>query len=224
MAQFTIDDREFQAALKLYAENSKRELPYILNRTAKDIAFRAAEFMPRADKGAIDALPDSLPDNQWCKYIAAIIARGEGKFTQTSRKTKKHKLIKVKAAGLTFSQFRSQARRVSRFILNARKRSIGLLASGMAKAGLAIQGGYSGKGAILLRTGLDHAKGWGTSARPSDVPTAGLNIAYEVHNRESAVAKAYPYFKAAVAYKTQDMLQYVRDKLYKLGQQVSSKK
>lgn len=49
----TIDTREFQAALKLYARHSKRDLPYIVNKRAINVAFIAMRKTPSATAAKI---------------------------------------------------------------------------------------------------------------------------------------------------------------------------
>lgn len=52
-ATLTVDTSQFQSALSEYVKWSKRTLPEILNKKAKEIAFKAYQETPRADRGEV---------------------------------------------------------------------------------------------------------------------------------------------------------------------------
>jgi len=52
-SRLTVSDKELQRSLQLYAAATRKDEADILNRAGKNIAFRAAQFTPRASASAI---------------------------------------------------------------------------------------------------------------------------------------------------------------------------
>jgi hypothetical protein len=121
----TLDTREFEAAMRDYAKDSKRDFGDICNRVAFDVARWSIEETHKATPGNIEQV---AKESWWPKYIAKRISRGGVTVTFRS-KTKGNRRV-----GFQGSYTRAQAKSVSTKIIAARKRSRTFLAAGWLPA------------------------------------------------------------------------------------------
>jgi hypothetical protein len=78
---FNLDSKGFRAAVLFTVREVGKALPDVLNRAGKNVALRAIQLTPKADKAKIQALSD--------KEIAAAVAkrlRAKGKLKSTTAK------------------------------------------------------------------------------------------------------------------------------------------
>lgn len=117
---FQIDTRQFEKAILEYQKATKKEIPEILNRAGRDVAFRAAGKTPKASQAVIRA--DLLRDPHLVYALTSLKLKREGKGILPSPK---------------FSE------EVNKFIA-LRKSSSGFLRSGWATAIEKLGGHYRG--------------------------------------------------------------------------------
>lgn len=180
----------FQAALSLYAKATGKDAPEIVNRAAVNLAFRAAEFTPKADMSAAIG------------KIRNIYAFTNFRYTQTRRKHPKR--AKMDAAVLrTIRQ------------LNALS---GFIRRGWVAAGrkLKAQSGVTGTSRAPAGGGGKKGKGTATMAREAVVSFAEI-VNYSTSKSGSSPAALEKYggsgLSRAVSFVANDMRQYAEKKL-----------
>jgi len=226
----TIDDGEFQMAFEALVSESTREIPYLLNKTAKDVCLRAAEFTPVADKGRIRALPQTLGGHaRGSVWLRMIAQRTMIRFGHKSR-NRRGKIIvgkrryKGELKDKAYS-FQALAKRTAKRLIGRRLAAVTFIKSSWLKAAapFAPDGGI-GAGVFSGR-GRDGARGGATPAMPNvgDVVEASFWTSYHNSHKEGAVRIAEAALRAAIAFKTADMWQYVSQKMGELCQKYSSR-
>lgn len=89
------DVDDFVAAIERYAgvrvseEGGNRTFAYALNRTAKDVAYRAAQFTYHADKAQVRAMLDQAPKRGKAKHTSAAAAILAARMTRRGKNPRK---------------------------------------------------------------------------------------------------------------------------------------
>ena len=121
MSDFQVDTRELSKALRQYEAATKKEIPEILNRAARNIAYRAASYTPVAKPSRIRRDLERDP------HLA---------FALTS--------IQLKKRGIGILEKPDFALAVKRFISH-REAGSGFIRSGWAESIIALGGSFRGK-------------------------------------------------------------------------------
>lgn len=201
-ASIDIDTSEFDQALKEYARESDKDDTEILNRTTRNLAFRTAKELAKADRTTIR----SVQWAQWPRWPKII--------------------AKILSAGGPYDQEEAQA--LSKRLLSARSSSVGFMRSGFAKAAKqfsAMGGGLRGSG-TAAQPRLTRSKGRALKAGRG-LPVAEFIVTYLVkRGRQDAFNKeqmANTALKRALKWVAADMLKYARKKRKKRAEQHSAK-
>ena len=213
----SFDDSKFQEALEAYMQYTRRDLPSVINKVAKDIALTAAKGLKEKKEGTQTAIANLAETDWWIKYVSKMVASGNAKGKPKFKKKKDGTTVRIE------TEWNKKLSQVAKRMLAVRKSSVSLLASGYAKAGNSFKGGGGTQSLSFMGGKLDKARGSGRPAVPSDKPEATLEIGYDVEHRQGAVDYAYPYLKQAIQDKTADLWEYVRKKMKDNGQAVSGK-
>lgn len=233
-----IDSKQFDSALKLYRQASKRDLSYILNRAGANIAFKAIQYTPKADAKKIE--------NQLRAQTGSRIAGKRGILaTPKSPKAASRRGI-YKATPLAFrivgaklarkgtniqSEFgsRGDVDAYINKIIASRKRTVGFLKSGWFAAARAFQGAIKGNAGSKFKGALDFGtqKGTYTLAVPSDSPIAMLtNSAVNPKSGTSPdalIKYGSPALQKAVNAVAADMREWAQRKLAETASKYSGK-
>ena len=127
--ELKIDTREFEAALKKYIMVSKRDLAYIVNKRALNVAFHAIRETPKARKGAIrrELLAPSR-ESPSAPIAALIINRRLGKAQAEFVNQYNQKSQQLR--GLHGAEMRAAIQK----LIKKRQNTIGYIRSGWLKA------------------------------------------------------------------------------------------
>lgn len=225
----TINDREFQKALDSYAATSRKELPGVLNKVAKDVGLTAAKHAPRAVKNEIKKLETAWKsgDLSWVKYVSKWMSASGKSGAQGSRyfKTKSfRKLMKsYDSQSMSFSGTRGlyqlEAKRLSRRLINSRVRAIGFIAHSFAMAGRLVD--PNSTAALPRGKGKSKAKGWATPANvgQGERLRSVLNMAWEVEHRKGASEIGQRVLARALQSKSTDMKIRIMQRLQQIADQ-----
>jgi len=194
---FELDMREFNRAIEEYLDATKKDLAYVCNRQAVNVAIKAKQNTPLADPDAIEAVGRRA---WWPKYIS-------------KRLGKTSKAGKRKAKGRT-GFTRAMARRASRSYLASRKRRRGFIAAGWKRA-IAILAAHK----EALKTGLPLIAE-GRAGRIYDPPgdaipaIPGEVVFAEIINRAKAARPVAGIALQQGIYDAgEDMLTYIREQM-----------
>lgn len=122
-----IKDDEFQAALLEYAmKRTNRDLPYICNRVALNVAFKGAAITPVALRSKIEALAHR---EWWPAFVAKTIAHRKDYSKGIRGVRVGRRRIKAGTAKGNRYYTRAQARVISRALIKARVRKVTYLKS-----------------------------------------------------------------------------------------------
>jgi recombinational DNA repair ATPase RecF len=209
-----IEHLDFQRMLDLYLSLNKRDMPTLINKTAKDVGLTAAKSLLTNKPQTRTDILKFVDSKNFVKYIAKRVKNKELAPKVRYRKTKDGTKVKAKQ-----KKWNKQISEIAKTIKGKRLRSITLLASAFIKATKSLLGGTLS----AANQNLTKAIGWSKPAVQSDKPTCTLGISYNVRNRESAKAKAEPYLQIAMETKRLDLFQYIKRKLFENGKKVESK-
>lgn len=204
MGDITFNTREFQAALKSYAEVSKRDWPEIVNRQALNLALRSMQFTPKAERAAIQA---NEGKDWWPKYIAKRI-KGSG--------------VVIKQRGRAFGTVirerytRAEARKVSRAIIQARVRASAFCRAGWIPAAKLLA-------QKLGRTIRVSAKQFGKAKGAATAATVGRATAEIINSARGAGKVGAAAFQAAINFVANDMREYTLKKMAERARQHSAR-
>jgi hypothetical protein len=200
----TFNTKEFQSALRSYAEVSKRDWPEIVNRQALNLALRSMQFTPKAEKAAIQQL-ESL--DWWPKYIAKRIA-GAGVTVQ--QRGKKFKTV------IATNYTRAQARMASRTIISARVRASAFCRAGWIPAVRILA-------AKVGRTLRVSAKQYGQPKGDATAATVGRATAEIINSARGAGKVGAAAFQRAINFVADDMRLYVAKKMQQRAREHSAR-
>lgn len=126
-AEITFDTRDFNAALIEYWAQTKKDLAYVTNRQALNVAIKAYQSTPIADESKIRALDKR---SWWPKFVAKTIGkRASGGRVKVGKR--RFSIGGKRAAG---SYTRAQARRISEGLILARLKRVRFIKAGWAPA------------------------------------------------------------------------------------------
>jgi hypothetical protein len=189
------DLRRFDKALRTYAEATKKDVPYILNRSAMNLAFRACSFTHQANKEAIRAMTGV--NNVYALVNWNRSQKGLPGLAKAGREAAVRKFIaaRVRAVGFIRAGWLKPARKLQKVVRGAKP------------AGVNIRG-------------LNNKIGKGTAT----LARASLNAFSEIVNQSTSKSPTSPAalvkhggegLRKAVRFVTNDMLTYAREKLAK---------
>lgn len=209
--QVTVDTRQFDTALNEYLKYNRRDLPQILNKTAKDVGLLTAKNL-KLNKVPTTYQINLLRNKEWwIKYVVTRIKKG--------MKLKQKKNKKGKVINRTWQKTVSD---VSKKIIATRKSSVTLLASGFLKSARNIKANNTVS--EYAPKGHDKAIGWANTANNmSSKQFAQLNVAYDVEGKTGAVSFAFPYLQKAMDNKAKDMWVYIQRKIKENGEKIKGK-
>jgi len=216
--QLDFDFRELRKALAEYAAATRKLLPEVTDRAAKNIAMRTVSFMPKAERASIAQLGMS---EWWPKFIASKISTGHNIAYYTRTRKKKRRKVFVEGSYKV-----SEARRVSRRILQARYRSISFMKSGFFKAAR----GFPGDIRRPIRTADRLTKAIGKGIRASKSrPISFLIVQYIAKKGKAGDARrkeriAVRAFSKGIRFVTKDMKRYAERKAAELAKKHSARR
>lgn len=207
-----IDSSEFRSALKLYLKASSRDLPYIINKRAINIAFIAMRKTPSASGKRIAqnllkkiSVPGKKGKNRPPR-AALLIASGSEKSG-----------LKRKPVPGLYGSAMSEA---IRDLIDRRQRTRGYIKSGFLKSIRDLEKRSPGRAKRKPRNVQDFSRlpGAGVAAKPGFNPTA------EILNYASNSAKvAGPALQAAVNADARDMKQFAEKRMAKTAKRFSAR-
>lgn len=210
---------KFNNAMTEYLQYNKRELPVILKKVNADIQFFAAEHLTEADKPDIKDL-ENKP--WWWKFIAKLTSKGV-KVTRTRKDKTTGQRVKVKSEevgrGKKKKSYVRFLKKVSKSVINARIRGIGLLKSAFYKAAAALKGGTARFG-----KGLRQSKGYQKIENGETFKSIAGAIVYSPDNdsENSSANRMNAALEYALGAKADDMYTYIHDKQKKKAAQLSN--
>ena len=192
---FKLDTREFQKALNEYYKQTEKDLSYVINRSALNVALKAAAATTPAERSSITGLVNQA---WWPRYVAKRLAKkNKGKFTK------------------------AQARTESRKIIQARIRTTGWLKAGWIPAIRvlsALKLRASGIGSAMRGAGkIKSPRGEVRPARDGFNPTAV--IANASATNQKALGRVTAALQSAFNLAAADMMKYLKER----GQQTANK-
>lgn len=181
--------RNFQSALEIYRRATRKDVPEVVNRAAINLAFRSAQFTPKAD------IPSSIGK------IRNIYAFTNWVYTQRGIKHP------------------TKARRDAAFsrLIRQRVSVAGFIRRGWAQAGKRIQQQSGIRGSVRIPgLGGRRGKGTGTMARQAILSFAEIvNFSTSKSVTSASALKRYggEGLQEAIRFVTGDMMEYARKKL-----------
>ena len=215
-----VDLTKFNAAMSQYLAVNKREIPVILKKVNADIQFIAAQNIPPADKAEIKALEQK---SWWFKYIAKLVSKGV-KVTRTKKNKATGEKVKVKSTetgrGRSQSSYIRFLKKVSKQIINARARGVGLLRSAFYKAAAAIKGTTPKQG-----SNLSQSKGYANDVRGEVFKSVGGAVVFskDADSAYSADIRLNAGLQKALDLKADDMTTYIHRKQQEEAAKLSGK-
>ncbi|HWN09766.1 MAG TPA: hypothetical protein VNO50_10945 [Pyrinomonadaceae bacterium] len=200
----TLDTREFDASLAQYLDVTQKDMDYVCNRAALNVAIKAGQATPLADSSDIDALPQKP---WWPKYVAKRIS---GRGVTLGGKKKKH--IK---GGYT----RAEARKVSAKLVSNRKKRRGYMRSGWVPAIriLSVRKLQALQRSLSGTAGIRNPPGDAIPAQPGwDV------VATIINKAKGANIVASAALQTAVDLAALDMRQYIAEKMQPTADQFNA--
>lgn len=210
---FVMKTKQFDDAIELYKEATKKDMADVLNRALRNVGYRAAEFTPKKDKHVIEA--ELWSDKIGLKFITKKL---RARIGQTF-KTAKGKLRTVRR--VTRKQIALQTRQ---FIARRMKRT-GFLRAGwvaaLVKAGIKTSGL---KGAIIADS--KSSLGSGQQATPKKLyARLGNGVWGRLNGKSAATIRGVMQgaLRRAMSYVAKDMTDYAKERLGKTARKYSAK-
>lgn len=197
---FAIDTREFQKAMREYESVSKRDAVEIVNKIARDVAYRSAQFTPKSSESKIR--------RDFLKKTGGTTLKAY-KIINAYRRDRGLKPIWGYVMGDAVQRW-----------LNSKYKSVGFLRAGWAEIVMDLGGSYRG------RSGNRRGLGKGIKARGFINPTATLY--YYIPDKQfrksgsKILSIAFRAIQKAIAFKTNDMRKYIERKLAQRAKQFSA--
>lgn len=214
---FEIPAREmanFESAIKEYYQATGKDAAYVVNRQALNVAIKAAQNTPSADKGAIEGVTRRP---WWPKLVAKVMM--SGKQIKVGRGKKRRTITAAVSGHYT----RAEARQVSKKMIGNRVKKAGFIRSGWSPAikrlsaeKLKLKGQAAGTPAFTRNEGK--APGDVVIAQPGISPTA------EIINKATGAEKvAGPALISAYGLAAADMRGYVAETYGETARKFSAK-
>lgn len=207
-----LDTREFTKALMEYQEATKKDSAYILNRAARNVAFRAASNTPKADPSAIES--ELLKDKLALKIVTKALRAKIG----TSYTTAKGKVRTV--TGVSRRQIAIAAKRL---IANRKKRR-GFMRAGWFPAIKLFGGTIRGERPL---SGSKADLGGATLANPGRPIAKLYNAVYGRMTGKAggqSRARMEQALRQAMTFVANDMRQYAREKMINTARKYSGRR
>lgn len=218
--KIAIDSREFQKALHKYKEATGKSNAEIVNRAAMNIAFRSAQYTPKASRSSITGMLDQF-------HAGSVYV---GKSGNRLKKAKKLFRATPRARGFVLWWLKTNGKNATgitdeqvlalvKKIRGRRLASIAFIKSGWLPAARAFQAAVKGASGFKQSAFGREKVGIGGSkiARVGLFSTAELwNASINKDNKSSEAALhkyGKPGFDRAVQFVSRDMLSYARRKL-----------
>jgi hypothetical protein len=218
-----VDVSEFQKAIKAYREASHKSIAPILNGAMSDILKEVADNAPKAERGEIKGLPETLGKVWWAIVTKKLMKSGATLFY---KKTKKREARRESIAGKGWFDSRqhfftnAQRAKLSKQMLAGRLRSIGFARSALYKA----LGAFRSVGGSKTRPDLTKATGAGIKATTTSKKSSFV-CHWEIGKGNATRLKETleGLFDVAIANKTQNIKARTEAKLKQLAQSLGGK-
>jgi hypothetical protein len=239
----TLDWKEFDRAMVDYAAASGKDFAEITNKKLGDVAMRAAQFSPKADKGKIRSTGDWHTTPWWPAFIQKVIGKGfkiHGRKKATGSDAdvvwidtptgKKKRGRKTMGYDRMASAMHADAVRVSKAIIKRRLATVGMFRAVFAIASMAF-GKLAGKVERKGRNWLTVK--YATLKNPTatfEIPFKNNRPAWQGGTRPSPsadvqkkVSIGYTILQKAVDFVAADMDTYTDRKLAETARRYSAK-
>ena len=191
--------REFERELLRYWAHTQKDLAYVVNRQALNVAIKAGQQTPLADKQDILDLPRH---EWWPKFVAKKLKSARG-VRLKGRKGKRGRIIQ---RNYTIPD----ARKASKQLVRNRLKRVGYIRSGWAGVikSLALQKWIAKVRTIPGTRGFKKPEGYAIGARPGPSPVALI-----VNEAKGAPIVGTSALARAIGLAAADMRQYINERM-----------
>lgn len=210
---FVMNTKQFDAAIALYKEATKKDMSDVLNRALRNVGYKAAEFTPKKEKDQIEI--ELWTDKIGLKFITKKLRARIGQTFQT-KKGKNRTVRRVT---------RKQIAKATREFIKRRMKRTGFLRAGwvaaLVNAGLKVSGLW---GAIIKDS--KSTLGSGKQATPKKLTARlGNGVWGRLNGKSAAVIRGVMQgaLRRAMSYVAKDMTDYAKDRMAKTAKKYSAK-
>jgi len=213
--QTTFNTAEFNQALFEYWVATKKDLAYVVNRQALNVAIKAFQHTPLATASSIIAVTKKP---WWPKFVAkSIMSRRKGRRVKVGKKVFRLRSARdvKREGGVNYT--RDQARQISAAIINARVKKIKFIAGGWIPAikklkQAKLRARFGGE-TVTDDAGIPIHKFVKTAYGNANVAFPGARPVATIINRTAASVKVGSFaLQKAFDLAAKDMRKYIREK------------
>jgi hypothetical protein len=213
------DTSKFDQALAQYIQYNRRELPVLYKKVAADINYEAGKIVGEANRQDIKNLKNQP---WWVKFISKLLSKGAEIRTRKKQSDGTRKVIKeIKTGkGMGRGKYGKLVGKLSKQVIAARLKGVGLLSSAFYKAAKALKPTGS-----IKANGLKQSKGYADIQNSQDVysiTTGAIVYSPDADSQQSSGQRMDAARDQAILRKADDLMVYVHKKQAELAKQVSS--